>query len=256
MLIILSPAKKLDYKTEVPVSVYTKPQFTEQSVQLIESLQNLSQKEVGNLMNLSDNLARLNKERFMEWDIPQKPDKNTRQAVFAFKGDVYQGWNPVERSEDSLQFAQGHVRILSGLYGVLRPLDLMKPYRLEMGTRFGVNGAKNLYEFWSDIITENLNKQLKEIGSGVLLNLASGEYAKAVNPDKLNADIISPEFKDYKNGKYKIVSFYAKKARGLMTQFITDNQITDPEQIKLFDKEGYYYNDELSEPGKPVFTRG
>ncbi|HKK66678.1 MAG TPA: peroxide stress protein YaaA [Bacteroidales bacterium] len=256
MLIILSPAKKLDYKSEVPVSDYTKPQFTKQSIQLIESLQNLSQEEVGNLMNLSDNLARLNKERFMEWDIPQNPDENTRQAVFAFKGDVYQGWNPAERSEDSLKFAQNHVRILSGLYGVLRPLDLMKPYRLEMGTRFGVNSAKNLYEFWSDIITDNLNKQLKEIDSSVLLNLASNEYAKAVNPDKLNAKIISPEFKDYKNGKYKIVSFYAKKARGLMTQFITDNHITDPEQIKLFDKEGYYYNDKLSEPGKPVFTRG
>lgn len=256
MLIILSPAKKLDYSTPVPVNQYSEPAFTDTSVKLIEALQKLSQKEVGQLMNLSDKLAKLNKERFMEWDIPRKPDETTRQAVFAFNGDVYQGWSPQESSKKSLDFAREHVRILSGLYGVLRPLDLMKPYRLEMGTKFGINGADTLYEVWSPLITQALNNQLKNISSEVLVNLASNEYFKAVNQDKLNATIVTPEFKDNKNGKYKVVSFYAKKARGMMTRFIADNQVTDPDQLKLFDKDGYFYNDELSKPGNPVFTRG
>jgi cytoplasmic iron level regulating protein YaaA (DUF328/UPF0246 family) len=256
MIAILSPAKKLDYKSQPPVGEYTTPAFTDTSVKLIEALQKLSQKEVGQLMNLSDNLAALNKERFMEWDIAKKPDETTKQAVFAFKGDVYQGWNPQDSSQESLAFAQEHVRILSGLYGVLRPLDLMKPYRLEMSTKFGVNEANTLYEVWSNLITEALNKQLKKTGSDVLLNLASNEYFKAVNAKKLKAKIVTPDFKDHKNGKYRIVSFYAKKARGMMTHFICDNQITDPEKLKLFDHDGYFYNDALSQPHNPVFTRG
>lgn len=256
MLAILSPAKKLDYKSDAPVKKYTTPAFTKKSVKLIEKLQKLSQKDIGQLMNLSDNLAALNKERFMNWDVPNKPDNSTKQAVFAFKGDVYQGWKPQESSSKSIEFAQKHVRILSGLYGVLRPLDLMKPYRLEMSTKFGIDGADNLYEVWRDIITKALNEQLKETGSTYLINLASNEYFKAVNKKELNAEIITPEFKDNKNGKYKVISFYAKKARGMMTRFICDNQISDPEKLKLFESDGYFYNDELSKPEKPVFTRG
>lgn len=256
MLAILSPAKKLDYKSQTSLKDFTIPDFTKTSIKLIENLQKLSQKEVGELMSLSDNLAALNKERFMNWDVPKKPDSTTKQAMFAFKGDVYQGWDPKSSSKKSIDFAQNHVRILSGLYGILRPLDLMKPYRLEMGTKFGIDGAENLYEVWSNMITDALNQQLSHIHSGCLVNLASNEYFKAVDKKNLNATIITPEFKDNKNGQYKIISFYAKKARGMMTRFICDNQITDPEQLKLFESDGYFYNDEQSEPHKPVFTRG
>jgi len=256
MLAILSPAKKLDYKSEPAVKDYTTPDFTDTTVRLIEELQKLSQKEVGDLMSLSDNLASLNKDRFMNWNIPERIDESTKQAAFAFKGDVYQGWEPEGSSKKSIEFAQNHVRILSGLYGVLRPLDLMKPYRLEMGTKFGVDGAENLYQVWSEKITEVLNQQLASLNSQYLINLASNEYSKAVDKKKLNGTVITPEFKDNKNGKYRVISFFAKKARGMMIRFICDNQITDPEQLKLFESDGYFYNDKLSKPNNPVFTRG
>lgn len=256
MLIIISPAKKLNYKAEVPAHDFTIPQHLEKSTELIQQLRKLSVQDIANLMKLSDNLALLNKERFMNWQIPEQIDETTRQALFAFTGDVYQGWNPTDRSEKSLLYAQDHVRILSGLYGLLRPFDLMKPYRLEMGSKFGIQGKKNLYEVWTEIITQGLNDQLKELGSTHLVNLASNEYFKAVDKKSLNADIITPVFKEYKNGSYRIVSFFAKKARGMMTQFITENQISDPEQLKLFEMDGYYYNDGLSKKNNPVFTRG
>src|SRR6056297_1417033 len=163
MLIILSPAKKLNYKDSSPVKTYTTPDYLDYSQELITELQKLSADEIGNMMNLSKNLANLNKERYMEWQKPQSPDeKDSKQAAYAFQGDVYQGWAPESLSEEDMQFAQDHVRILSGLYGILRPLDLMKPYRLEMGTKFGVNDKSNLYEYWQDLITQGLNQKIKE----------------------------------------------------------------------------------------------
>lgn len=257
MLIVLSPAKKLNYKEKAPVKAYTKPEYLEYSQELITELQKLSADEIGKMMNLSKNLANLNKERYMEWQKPQSLDeKDSKQAAYAFQGDVYQGWAPESLGEEDMEFAQDHVRILSGLYGILRPLDLMKPYRLEMGTKFGINGKNNLYEYWQNPITRGLNKKLKENSEKYLINLASNEYFKAIDTSKLNADVITPVFKDNKNGQYRVVSFYAKKARGMMTRFVVKNKITNPEKLKLFEEDGYYYNDELSEGNTIVFTRG
>ena len=257
MLIILSPAKKLNYKDSAPVKTYTTPDYLDHSQKLITELQKLSADEIGNMMNLSKNLANLNKERYMEWQKPQSPDeKDSKQAAYAFQGDVYQGWAPESLSEEDMQFAQDHVRILSGLYGILRPLDLMKPYRLEMGTKFGVNDKSNLYEYWQDLITQGLNQKIKENENKYLINLASNEYFKAIDKSKLNAEIITPVFKENKNGQYRVVSFFAKKARGMMTRFVVKNKITEPEKLKLFEEDGYYYNDELSGGSTIVFTRG
>lgn len=257
MLIVLSPAKKLDYKNPAPVKNYTLPDYLDSSQQLINELQKLSADEIGRMMKLSKNLAHLNKERYMEWQKPGSPDEpDSKQAAYAFRGDVFQGWQPETLQEEDMLFAQNHVRILSGLYGMLRPMDLMKPYRLEMGTKFGVNGKKDLYEFWQDTITEGLNTILEENGTSYLINLASDEYFKAIDQSKLNSEIITPVFKDNKNGEYRVVSFYAKKARGMMTRFVIQNRISDPEQLKLFEDDGYYYNDMLSEGSTLVFTRG
>ena len=257
MLIILSPAKKLNYNDNAPVKSFTTPKYLNYSQELIAELQKLSVDEIGKMMNLSKNLANLNKERYMEWQKPHSPDeKDSKQAAYAFQGDVYQGWAPESLSEDDMEFAQDHVRILSGLYGILRPLDLMKPYRLEMGTKFGINEKKNLYEYWQETITKGLNEKLKENGDKYLINLASNEYFKAIDTSKLNAEVIIPVFKDNKNGEYRVVSFFAKKARGMMTRFVVKNTITNPEKLKLFEEDGYYYNDELSEGNTIVFTRG
>ncbi|MCF8231374.1 MAG: peroxide stress protein YaaA [Bacteroidales bacterium] len=257
MLIVLSPAKKLDYKNPSPVKTYTLPDYLDRSQQLINELQKLSADEIGRMMKLSKNLANLNKERYMEWQKPGSPDEpDSKQAAYAFRGDVFQGWQPETLREEDMLFAQDHVRILSGLYGMLRPLDLMKPYRLEMGTKFGINAKKDLYEFWQDTITEGLNTKLEENEASYLINLASNEYFKAIDQSKINAEIITPVFKDNKNGEYRVVSFYAKKARGMMTRFVLQNRISDPEQLKLFEDEGYYYNDKLSEGNTLVFTRG
>lgn len=254
MLLVVSPAKKLDYETPLPTQHYTQPLFLDDAMELIDQLKTLEPHQVSNLMGISEKLGQLNAERYQQWQIPFTPD-NARQALLAFKGDVYEGMNAYEFGEGDFGFAQDHLRILSGLYGALRPLDLMQPYRLEMGTKFENRRGKDLYTFWGDRITEHLNEVLEE-DDGVLMNLASNEYFKSVNKRRLNARVITPQFRDWRNGRFKMISFYAKKARGMMAGYIIRHRITDPEQAKNFDVEGYAYNADLSEGDNWVFTRG
>jgi cytoplasmic iron level regulating protein YaaA (DUF328/UPF0246 family) len=254
MLIVISPAKTLDYETPATTQTQTMPRFLNRSAELINELSTLSVQDVAQLMKLSDKLASLNVARYNSW-TKDYDDSEGKQAILAFKGDVYTGLDAESLSEDKLAYAQDHLRMLSGLYGVLRPLDLMLPYRLEMGTKLANKGGKDLYQFWGNELTESLNEDLAKQEESVLVNLASNEYYKAVKPKQINAQIITPVFKDQKNGQYKIISFYAKKARGLMTRYIIDNAITDPEQLKRFDYEGYYYCESESEGNTFVFKR-
>ena len=254
MLILVSPAKTLDFETPTNVRTATQPVFLDESALLIDELQKLSAKKLSTLMSISPKLGELNKQRFGDWHRPFTK-RNAKQAVLAFKGDVYAGLDAESFSESELKFAQEHLRILSGLYGVLRPLDLMQPYRLEMGTRFANQRGKNLYDFWGDDITVVLNKQLKSLHADTVINLASNEYFKAVNRKLLAANIISPAFRDLSNGQYKMISFYAKKARGQMAAWIIKNALTDPAQLKKFNAAGYRYNADLSKPDTPTFTR-
>ncbi|MDH5552301.1 MAG: peroxide stress protein YaaA [Nitrosomonas sp.] len=240
MLIVVSPAKTLDFETPPVIDKFTLPALLDDSAALIGQLRKLSPDEIGKLMSISPKLATLNSNRYFDWTRPFTA-ANAKQAAFAFKGDVYTGLDAETLNAAELDFAQNHLRILSGLYGVLRPLDLMQAYRLEMGTQFQNDRGKNLYAFWGDTITESINQELKEQMSEVLINLASTEYFKSINTKKLNAKIITPVFKDQKNGVYKIISFYAKKARGLMSRYIIQNKLTDPEAIKDFNLEGYRF---------------
>lgn len=253
MLILISPAKSLDFETKPSTEKYTQPSFLKESRQLNRELKKLSPKDLSQLMSISDKLGELNFERNQKWKTPFSPE-NAKQAVLAFTGDVYQGLQASDLSEKELDVAQEKIRILSGLYGLLKPLDLIQAYRLEMGTKFGVNGSNDLYGFWQDKITKAVNKELKQVG-GPLVNLASNEYYKVVDSKKIRAEIISPAFKDLKNGQYKIISFYAKKARGLMSRFVVKNNITNAEDLKAFDLEGYYFNNELSKGKDWIFTR-
>jgi uncharacterized protein len=250
MLIVISPAKKLDYASTVKSPLTTQPELLDHSQELLQGLKALAPQDVSSLMSLSDKLGALNFERFQAWQTPFTED-NARAAILAFKGDVYQGLDADSMSDDDLRWAQDHLRILSGLYGLLRPLDLMQAYRLEMGTKFTNTRGANLYQFWGDIITQQLNKT----GSSVLVNLASNEYFKSVHKKDIDAQIITPVFMDKKNDTYKIISFYAKKARGLMSSYIIRNRITEAEQIKHFDTDGYSYNAALSEADQWVFVR-
>ena len=250
MLIVISPAKKLDYASSVESPLTTQPALLEHSKELAQGLKALAPQAVSSLMSLSDKLGALNFERFQEWQTPFTK-VNARPAVLAFKGDVYQGLDADSMSDDDLRWAQDHLRILSGLYGLLRPLDLMQAYRLEMGTKFANSRGADLYQFWGDTITDELNKT----DSSVLVNLASNEYFKSVRKKDISARIITPVFMDKKNDSYKIISFYAKKARGLMSSYIIRNRITEVEQIKSFDSDGYCYNAALSEVDKWVFVR-
>lgn len=254
MLMVISPAKTLDFETPAKTRVNTNPDFLDQSQQLITQLRALSPAEVSSLMGISDKLGLLNFDRFSSWQTPFD-HSNAKQAVLAFKGDVYTGLQAETFSSDDFKYAQKHLRILSGLYGLLRPLDLIQPYRLEMGTKFANASGSNLYQFWGDQLTDAINQQLKKTKSTVLLNLASNEYFKALQKKSLNAEIITPVFKDLKNDKYKIISFYAKKARGLMSQYVIKNRLSDVEQIKEFDLEGYRYNEAMSTARDWVFTR-
>ncbi|MFT7009084.1 MAG: cytoplasmic iron level regulating protein YaaA (DUF328/UPF0246 family) [Colwellia sp.] len=254
MLLVVSPAKKLDFESPLATTKSTQASLLAHSEILIERCLELSSDQIASLMKLSDKLAGLNAARFGEWSLPFTPE-NARQAVLAFNGDVYSGLDADSFSDDDFNFAQQHFRILSGLYGLLKPLDLMQAYRLEMGTKLeNVRGA-NLYQFWGDIITNELNQALAEQGDDVLINLASNEYFKAVNKKSLNATIITPQFKDWKNGQYKMISFYAKKARGLMARYIIQNQIKTVEQVKDFDLAGYQFNTDFSQGNELVFTR-
>jgi cytoplasmic iron level regulating protein YaaA (DUF328/UPF0246 family) len=254
MLTIISPAKKLDYSQPAEAHECSQPMLLEHSEQLLNDLRLLSPDDICSLMGLSDKLGALNFERFQEWQTPFSRE-NAKQAILAFKGDVYQGLDAENMSADELAWAQDNLRILSGLYGLLRPMDLMQPYRLEMGTKFANNRGANLYQFWGEIITNQLNMLLSASPKSVLINLASNEYFKSVKPKKLEADIITPIFMDQKNDKYKIISFFAKRARGLMSAFIIKNKITDAEQLKTFNVDGYSYNPAMSEGNKWVFCR-
>ena len=254
MLTVISPAKTLDYETRPTTRRATQPEFLERSAQLVDDARNLSPDDIRALMGVSDNIAQLNHERFMNWGTPFTLD-NAKQSVLAFKGDVYTGLDAQSMGKEELAFAQKHLRILSGLYGVLRPLDLMQPYRLEMGLKFSNRGGKNLYEFWGDAITESLNAQLGKSGSRVLVNLASNEYFKSVHAKDLDADIVTPVFKDLKSGKYRVISFFAKKARGQMARYIIDKALNEPDGLKKFRRDGYRYNKAESTARELVFTR-
>jgi uncharacterized protein len=254
MLLLISPAKTLDVETPAPTVEFTQPDFLKQSRQLIKELRTLSPAAISQLMHISEKLGELNFQRFVEWKTPFT-QHNAKQALFAFQGDVYTGMQAHTFSAEDIQFAQQHLRILSGLYGLLRPLDLMQAYRLEMGTGFANSRGKNLYTFWGDSITQTINAQLAQLQSTVIINLASNEYFSAVKPKVLNAEIITPIFKDEKHGQYKIISFFAKKARGMMSTYIIQNRITEPEQIKHFDTAGYSFNNHLSSERDWVFTR-
>ena len=254
ILTLISPAKKLDYGQVAQPLEHSQPEFLDHASELLQDLKAMSPQQISSLMGLSDQLGALNYERYQAWQRPFSPD-NAKQALLAFKGDVYQGLDAESMNADDLAWAQNHLLILSGLYGLLRPLDLMQPYRLEMGTKFANKRGSDLYAFWGDLITDKINEQLKDAQEPVLLNLASNEYFKSVHKKNINAPIITPVFMDKKDDKYKIISFFAKKARGLMSAYIIKNRITDVQRIKDFDSAGYSYNSAMSEGDKWVFTR-
>ncbi len=254
MLLLISPAKTLDFTTPSPVIKFSQPDFLKQSRQLIKELRGLSPADVSALMNISPKLGVLNFQRFADWRTPFTAT-NAKQALFAFQGDVYTGMAAQNFSLADIEFAQQHLRILSGLYGVLRPLDLIQAYRLEMGIGFINSRGKNIYEFWNDAITHKLNEQLLASKSTTIINLASTEYFSSVKTKLLNAEIITPIFKDKKNEKFKIISFFAKKARGMMSAYIIQNRITQPELLKRFNGGGYSYNQLQSNERDWVFTR-
>jgi len=254
MYFLLSPAKNLNESHEFTPKFYSTPPLLNHAAELMDTLRQLAPQQIAELMHVSDKIALLNAERNAEWHTPFTPD-NAKQAVFMFNGDVYEGIAAETLKPEQIQYLQQHVRLLSGLYGILRPLDLMQPYRLEMGTAFANTRGKNLYEFWGDIITDLLNDTLAQAGSDILVNLASQEYFKSVNTKKLKARLITPVFKDEKNGKYKIISFYAKRARGLMVRYAAEHNITDPEMLKNFDYEGYAFNAAASNESEWVFMR-
>lgn len=254
MLIVVSPAKNLDYQSTPITQEFTHPTLLDESQLLIDKCRKLAPAKISSLMKISDKLAGLNADRYAQWSTPFNAD-NAKQAILAFNGDVYTGLQAQSFEKQDFEFAQQHLRILSGLYGLLKPLDLMQAYRLEMGTKLATSRGKNLYEFWGDIITTKLNKDLALQGDNVLVNLASNEYFKAVKPKGLDGVIVNPVFKDEKNGEYKVISFYAKKARGLMTRYIIKNRLNDVSQLLQFNLEGYRYNEQQSTAERPVFVR-
>ncbi len=255
MLLVISPAKSLDFSVQTTIKTNSVPPFLNDSLTLVNELKKFRTEDLSKLMNISAKLAELNYERFIKWHQPFT-NENAKPALFVFKGDVYQGLDIQSLNEKDVLFANQNLRILSGLYGVLKPLDLIQEYRLEMGTKLENPKGKNLYEFWGDKITGEINKAIEQSsGEKVLINLASNEYFKSIQKKKLNYEVITPVFKDYKNGQYKIISFYAKKARGLMSRFIIQNRIEKAEEIKAFNLADYHYNEECSKDKEWVFTR-
>jgi hypothetical protein len=254
MKIVISPAKSLFNECPVQFKEHSIPVFLNESEKIIRKLQKLTPEKIAGLMNISQPLAQLNYNRFQNWEFSASPT-NGWQAVFMFNGDVYQGLKATTMTEEELYLAQEKIRILSGVYGLLKPLDLIQPYRLEMGTALAIGQEKDLYAFWQHTITTELNNELSKEHEPTLINLASVEYFSAIDTKKLKARLITPTFKEQKNGQYKIVSFFAKKARGLMSRFIIQNKINDPENIKAFDLDGYYFNNNLSKGDNWVFTR-
>lgn len=254
MLAIISPAKTLDFETKIDGFVFSQPNLTAYSRQLIDICKRLSAAELGSLMSISDKLAALNVARFAEWSMSHN-EENAKAAIFAFKGDVYTGLDAESLTSEQIHYAQTHLRMLSGLYGLLKPLDLMQPYRLEMGTKLANPKGKDLYAFWGNVITEHLQQAIDEQGDNILVNLASDEYYGAVKPQNLNATIVKPVFLDEKNGKYKVISFYAKKARGMMVRFILETQPTSVEDLKAFNYSGYWFDEDSSTETELVFKR-
>lgn len=253
MIYLLSPAKTLDCESEIPSIRATKPRFLEHSAELVDIMRKKKPAELEKLMDISPKLADLNAERFREWKADYSK-KEARSAIFAFKGDVYQGLAVEEWAKEDFAAAQKSIRILSGLYGILRPLDLMLPYRLEMGKKVANKRGPNLYRFWGSLLTESLNKDLKAKGDAVI-NLASNEYFSAVQPKELKAPVITPVFKDWKNGKYKVISFFAKKARGTMASWAIRNQVTNPADLQKYGEDGYQFDGDQSDKSTLVFTR-
>jgi len=251
MIAIISPAKSLNFESNAPTDTSTSPLFLKEADYLAGKLGKLKSSELGNLLEISPKLAQLNAERYASWKTA-----TVKQAVFAYDGDVYDGLEARIFKVREIEFAQNHLRIISGLYGLLKPLDLIKPYRIDMGTSFSTPKGETLYKYWGDKITDQLKKNLKESGSSVLINLASQEYFASVHTKKLKARIITPSFKDRSNDKYAMISFFAKRARGMMSRFIIQNEITDPDMLVGFDSGGYHFNHELSKGDNWVFTRG
>ncbi|WP_339718930.1 peroxide stress protein YaaA [uncultured Paraglaciecola sp.] len=254
MLVVISPAKNLDYDTPAVTETFTYPDMLDDSEALIKHCRKLSPAKIASLMKISDKLAGLNADRYASWHTPFDIN-NAKQALLAFNGDVYTGLDATSFEQDDFHYAQQHLRILSGLYGVLRPLDLMQAYRLEMGTKLDTGKNKNLYQFWDDRISHKLNEAIAVQGDNVLVNLASNEYFKAVKPKALHAEIYTPVFQDCKNGQFKVISFFAKKARGMMARYIIQNRLTEISQLKEFDTAGYRFSASKSKGNELVFTR-
>ncbi len=255
MLDLLTPANSLDYDSPLPAGLpHSQPQFIPDAARLIDVLRTRSPQDIASLMSISDALAALNVARYGAWS-PRFTQENARQAVMAFNGDVYEGLQAATLSLPDLDWAQQHLAILSGLYGVLRPLDLMQPYRLEMGTRLATDAGANLYQFWGARIAEHLNRQLADDTDPVVVNLASQEYFKAVDRKALSARVVECVFEDYKGGHYKIISFYAKRARGLMARWAIQQRASTPRQLEGFDLEGYAFHPAASSPERLVFRR-
>jgi len=254
MIIVISPAKSLYENCPIQLENFTSADFLPEAEKIVSVLKKKKPAQLAKLMDISSKLAEQNFHRFQEWSLPFTPE-NSWQAVLMFNGDVYQGMKAETFTPAEFDTAQQHLRILSGVYGLLKPLDLIQPYRLEMGTSISIARKKNLYDFWKTKITSRLNQELSETGQKELINLASNEYFSAIDTKKLKARIITPAFKEHKNGQYQMVSFFAKKARGLMSRFIIQNQISDPEEMKAFDLDGYYFNNQISKGDNWVFTR-
>ena len=254
MLAILSPAKTLDYQTPLPTNKSTQADFKTESKELIATLRKFAPAQIGSLMKISDNLAELNHRRYAEWQN-QASNNNARPALFAFKGDVYLGLDAQTLGARDINFAQKHLRVLSGLHGLLRPLDLIQPYRLEMGTRLATRRGSNLYQFWGNKVTDNINKALAQQTNKVLINLASNEYYQVIQPERIEGRILNINFKELRDGKYRFVSFAAKRARGLMARYMIDNRVIRPSQLRQFDIDDYAFNEALSRDDEWIFTR-
>lgn len=253
MLIIISPSKTLDLSSVSKTAVFSQPQFSDKASQLVNLMKKKSARQLADLLNINPQLAQLNFERYQQWTLPFTVE-NALQAVYAFKGEVFNGLDMDSMTEDDALYAQDHLRIFSGLYGLLKPLDLIQPYRLDIADRIKVK-EKTLYQFWKKEITKSLEQELSLNKQPVLINLASNEYFKSLDTQKISAPILTPVFKEVKGNSYKIVTMYAKKARGMLTRFIIQNKLKHPEEIKLFDREGYYFNEALSSTDELVFTR-
>ena len=254
MITLLSPSKKLNFKHQDAVSAFTQCDFIESAQELVNQVKNLTAQDLKDLMKISDSLADLNKERFNNWSLPFNQE-NSKQAILAFDGGVYSGLEAHTFNQKDLDFAQDHLRILSGLYGVLKPLDLIQPYRLEMGIKFENAKGKNLYDFWSHEVTKNLNKNIKKHDNKTIINCSSNEYFNVINQNILEGNILNTVFKEYREGELKFISFNAKKARGLLAKFIINNRIASNNDLKDFNLDNYKFDISLSDESTFVFTR-